>query len=857
MLQKNQLMVTCAMSALLAMVGAAAAGSAAAAQSPPTTNASASQTTPETADQAARAKATSQNTEAAGATAVGEVVVTATSRKVALQSLPVSASAYTDERRNLVGIETASDLVNFTPSMSLNGQFLSLRGVGRYTNTLGTDPGVAIFVDGVYTRSPDYLNQPDFFSDRIEILRGPQGTLGGENDIGGSVNVVSKRPTNEFHEEVRVGVNNYRYHYVDASISGPIIDHFRFRLTDAYAKQPASYGFFTNLDSPTHPGAGWSNLFEAQLDWKPTDNFSLWLRVQNFANNNAADAGVGRDQYTPFPQNTPFGGFVNCPTINGKDYQCLVPNPTDLLPPTSNPQINNLRVVNYNTVGYNKIKDDWTYTLQANYELPFATLEYIGGYSKYDFLYLSDADTTPSGPFRGLPAGYLSQVTTGFQVEKFWQNEVQLKSSGNGPLKWIVGAFQFYDHNYAPYNIEEPNNPSLDFPTGGAPNPSRAFYSQIGNFTDKVEAIYGNLDYSLTDTVRLTGGLRYNWDSKRGDVIYRQVFDTAGVFGIPTLNSSEVGVVTQGTTVKSSDWTGKIGAEWQPDPTTLVYGSVTKGYKSAGLSLLNVSPIPTVGPETLYDFEGGVKKRFGRKLLINADVYYYDYHNLQQFLSVEDVSTGLITSELVSAQRARTYGFELESTWSPTADFQLTFNYSYLNARFTRFSLPGGPILDFSQLAPGCVGTGTAGPPGTPGQCLAVPHANLNGSTIPQSPQNKVTINPVYTFHLPIGKLTFSATYAFNDKQYYAVFNNSNFLAPSYYNLDLRMLYQPPQGHFTLILYARNVTNRTQIIGQTAGSFVQGPANLITAPSDFPSHGGISYGINPPRVYGIELQAKF
>ncbi|MGH7009928.1 MAG: hypothetical protein ACREEX_03750, partial [Caulobacteraceae bacterium] len=97
-----------------------------------------------------------QNTQAASATTVGELVVTATSRATALQHLPVAVSVYTDERRNLVGIETESDIVNFTPSMSLNGEFLSIRGVGRYTDELGTDPGVAVFVDGIYTPSPDY-----------------------------------------------------------------------------------------------------------------------------------------------------------------------------------------------------------------------------------------------------------------------------------------------------------------------------------------------------------------------------------------------------------------------------------------------------------------------------------------------------------------------------------------------------------------------------------------------------------------------------------------------------------------------------------------------------------------------------
>ena len=267
------------------------------------------------------------------------------------------------------------------------------------------------------------------------------------------------------------------------------------------------------------------------------------------------------------------------------------------------------------------------------------------------------------------------------------------------------------------------------------------------------------------------------------------------------------------------------------------------------MALADFNPIPVVKPETLYDFEGGVKKTFGSQLLIDADAYYYDYHNLQQFLSALNPSTGLISSELESAQRARTYGFELESVWSPTADFQLTFNYSYLNARFTQFS---GGFLDSSQLAPGCVGTGTV-----VGPCNGVFHTSLAGNALPQSPENKVTLNPVYTMHLPVGKLTLSATYAFIDKQYYSVFSTPNFLAPAYSDVDLRLLYQPNQSHFTFIAFARNVTNERQIVNYSTGYFVYGPANLVTAPAGYPSRGQITYFVNPPTTYGLEIQARF
>ncbi|MGH6985484.1 MAG: TonB-dependent receptor [Caulobacteraceae bacterium] len=854
MTRRFGLFASCGAAAVLAWAGVAAAQTTKSNQGQGATQpGNAGVQTPGAEQAAKRAEEMQQNTQAASATTVGELVVTATSRATALQHLPVAVSVYTDERRNLVGIETESDIVNFTPSMSLNGEFLSIRGVGRYTDELGTDPGVAVFVDGIYTPSPDYLNQPDFFTDRIEVLRGPQGTLGGQNDIGGSVNVVEKRPTVDFHTEERAGLDTNEY-YLEGSVSGPITSNLDFRLADVYADYPSQNQFVKNLDNPTSPGTGWSNLFEAQLEWKPTSRFDAWLKVQNFASDNAATYGVNPDEYPPFPANTPFG-IANCPTVNGADYLCLAPAPADLLSPTSNPEIKNPWVVDNNVVGFVKEKGDWTFTTHLTYDFPGITLEYIGGYSQYNYLYRSDLDGTPSAVNPGLPSGFLSQVNTGFQNEQWYQNELQLKSTGNTKLQWIAGVFQYHNWYYAPYYDEEPNNPTLATPTGGPPVPNRSYYGQVATLTDEAEAVYGDVSYQLTDTLKLTGGLRYNWDRKVGTVDYHELFDTAGVFFDAALPASYVTDVDEGSTISSSDWTGKIGADWQPDPSTLVYANITKGYKSGGMGLLDISPVPTVGPETLYDFEGGIKKSVGGKLLVDADAYYYDYHNLQQFLSVEN-SLGLISSELISAQKARTYGFELESVWSPNPDFSLTFNYSYLNARFTKFSLPGG-IIDVSQLAPGCVGTGVAGPPGTPGQCVSVSYANLNGNTIPQSPENKFTINPVYTFHFPVGNVTISATYAWIAKQYYAVFNNSNYLSPSYYDLDLRLLYQPPKGHYTIILYARNVTNQRQIVNYTTGSWEYGPANLVTPPAAFPSSGQVTYYVNEPRVIGAEIQVRF
>jgi iron complex outermembrane receptor protein len=853
----QQLMATCATGALMVCAGQAH-GQTSQSNPPASAQQGASTSSPANAtDQATkRAEETKQDTEAASTGSIGEVVVTAVPHGASLQNLGVSASVYTDDRRNLVGITTANDIINFEPSASLNGEFLSLRGVNRtLTSSFGPPPGISVLVDGIYTDSPDYLSQPDFFSDRVEVLRGPQGTTGGRNAIGGEVDVVSKRPTPDFYEEGRVGYTNYSYWYADAAFSGPITDTLGFRIDDAYGDQPSGDGFFKNLASKVRPGSGSSNLADAQLQWTPNSNFKLWGRLQNFGSDNAASYGATPGEY-PGLTSLPGSAF---PTVEGTrcpELDCLAPNVATELAPNSNPTSRNPYVIDVNTVGYAKLKDDWTYTTQATWTLPGATVEYTGGYSQYTYDSLSDADGTAL-----TAAPWDTQIAVDTETKRFYQNELDIKSPDNQRLRWSAGVFQYWQNYKQVFQTEEPNNPDLSFPTLGgvpaAPNPQRDIYYQSPKSTTESEAVYGQLDYNLTDTLRLTGGLRYTWDATQSSVRIREIFDTAGVFQDPGLGSLDVSpTASNPSSAKGSwsDWSGKFGVEWRPEPKTLIYASAAKGYKSGGMVLTDILPIPTVGPETLYDYEAGIKRTFGSTLLVDADVYYYDYHNLQEIFSVQNPANGIISTDLASAQRARTYGFELESVWSPIKDFHLTFNYSYLNARFLRFDpAAGSSFVDFSQSSPSGCNTG----PTPQVQCTGVAHANLNGNTLPQAPANKVTVNPLYTFHTPIGSLSLSATYAYIDQQYYSIFNSPDFLAKSYYDLDLRALYQPIQGHYTFIVYAKNVTNQLQKVNDSTGAFNQGPNNLVPPGGVFATRGQTTFFTTGPMVVGVELQARF
>src|SRR5258708_996467 len=163
---------------------------------------------------------------------IAEIVVTAQKRAESLETVPVAISAYTSKTRDLIGLQTIQDMTNFTPglaySTALDRAFI--RGVGRETNNLSTQPGVATYADGVYNSSVVAASGDPMFEDRIEVLRGPQGTLYGRNAIAGTINSVSKRPTPEWTGEVRAKAGNYGLHNFEGTISGPINDTMRFKF---------------------------------------------------------------------------------------------------------------------------------------------------------------------------------------------------------------------------------------------------------------------------------------------------------------------------------------------------------------------------------------------------------------------------------------------------------------------------------------------------------------------------------------------------------------------------------------------------------------------------------------------------
>ncbi|MGZ3402729.1 MAG: TonB-dependent receptor [Phenylobacterium sp.] len=497
---------------------------------------------------------------AAASNTIEELVVTAEKRSQSLQDVPVAISAFTSENRDLKGINSIQDMTNFTPGLEYSSQLdrISLRGVGRLTNVQAADPGVATYSDGVYTSSTVEAGKTPIFVDRVEVLRGPQGTLYGRNSIGGAINVISKRPTEEPYGEIRATVANYGRTLLEAAVSGPLAPDLQFRLGGNWEKQRD--GYFKNI-VPGMPSEG--NVIdtyyvEGQLQAKFGEHLEGWVKASIAGWNNGGGGPGARATYTTGPLNTfeylPGALFVN------PNYACSgkVTNVVNLSPAAcANPANTDPRKFAADT--QNSVSLDETYIIatQWTYHMDNADLKYIGGGTNYHYTLIADQDGTaiqnfnlPVAPFfSALGASVGAALTpcsvvpgcTGvnvkpryastYQEDKHWiSHELNLASSGNGDFQWLVGAYYYHEGYKQPvfttlFDQTQLASPGIVIATGlpASADSLQRPYDDRPQLQDESYAGFGQIDWKFASDWKTTVGLRYSHDHKFGDEAVRVV----------------------------------------------------------------------------------------------------------------------------------------------------------------------------------------------------------------------------------------------------------------------------------------------------------------------------------------------
>jgi iron complex outermembrane receptor protein len=772
---------------------------------------------------------------------VQEVVVTAQKRQQSLKDVPAAVSVVSGKMRDELGVLTVQDLTDITPGLTYNTSQdrVFIRGVGRQTNTVGTDPGVALYNDGFYAATTLTANNPPLFTQRIEVLRGPQGTLYGRNSIGGAINVISPRPTDDFEAEVRAVYGNYDHSEVQAVVSGPINDNLRFQIGGALTDQTEGY-FHNTAGGPEEGGVANDKYVEAQLDANLGSNLDVWVKyaISSLDERNRTSVLSAPYDTTDF--------FVG-PLSPNPTYGSTVPNPG----------VTDAHAFNTDTPSRSRLRDNNLVVMNATLHLGWADLKYVGGFQDYIYNLTQDYDNSSVRSYAYHPVGapapiniYPTEISYYTENRTYYSHELNLVSTGSGALQWLFGLYYYHENYDQPFSVADPNQPELRTPlttlgAPAAPNPSGDYYYAYGKVQTDSYAAFGQVDYKLSGHFKITGGLRYSFDSKNAFEQSRSfLYNPSLPYGVGwycaslTSCSGIAYQVTDGSRSLShswGNWSGTLGLEWTPSRDTLGYLKYSRGYKSGGFNLGALSPTPQVGSETNDTYELGLKQSFGRQLQANAAVFYYDYQNMQVPLLVAQGQGEPPLSDLINLDRSTATGFELEGTWAATHQLNFYLSYAYLDAKIAKACCYVDP-LDPSAVAPGAK-------PAGPANSLGYQPQDLSGNALPYSPANKVALSTTYRFDFSPGSLLLAGTYAWRDETTSGVFDRSYYRAPAYDQLDLRVTWTDVKNRFSVIGYGRNVLNNVGYDGVNPTAVASGVVP--------------SYSLTPPRTYGVELQVRY
>jgi iron complex outermembrane receptor protein len=504
---------------------------------------------------AAAMTASSAYAQAGAPATIEELVVTAERREQSLQDVPVAISAFTSEQRDLVGINTVQDITNFTPGLQYSSQLdrISLRGVGRLTNVQAADPGVATYSDGVYTSSTVEAGKTPIFVDRVEVLRGPQGTLYGRNSIGGAINVISKRPTDDFYAEVRGTYANYNHTTVEAAMSGPITEGLRFRIGANWDKQRD--GYYHNLSGgPEEGGVVDTKYIEGQIEFDIGEHLDGWVKVSTAWWDNGSGGPGSRTPWrngpystTEFGTLTPAGGFA---------FEGNSPGNTPIIPASRRaqnvvavcgpPNFNDAREICTDTPERVKLDNTIVVAGELTWHGEGWDLKYITGGTNYHYTLTQDNDGTgvtsyviPKGttfisasatPCIGLGAAcpaltvFPGLVSTYQEDKHWWSHEVNLASTGDGPFQWLGGAYYYHEAYKQPVYVTSAQ-PQVRTPTGATTpaNPLGRTFDNRPQLADRSYAFFGQIDWEFAPTLKTTIGLRYSHDHKYGKESVRAI----------------------------------------------------------------------------------------------------------------------------------------------------------------------------------------------------------------------------------------------------------------------------------------------------------------------------------------------
>ncbi len=619
--------------------------------------------------------AQAQEADAAAEPAAVEIVVTAQRRTERVQDVPIAVSVLSGDSIAPGRVATAEDLTGNIIGLQLDRVFQSsnptifLRGVGVNDYNPASSGAVGVVIDDVFLNSSVGQLFAVYDVDRLEVLRGPQGTLFGRNTTGGLLNFVTRRPTFTTQGNISATYGRFDQFYVDAALGGPIIgDTVAGRVSVSYKRRD---GWIRNLVDGRLQNDVDSLAGRVQLLFEPTETLSINLKAEG-----------GRSRATAYrgKQGGTFNPAANRPCTGEEVLQLT----TCINPLTGLGETANLNEARTNVLDNFENLDTYGGRLSVDWDIGGATLTAITAYVWNRRELNQDQDMSA--------AEIISSPLWRERARQFSQ-EVRLASAGDTDFRWIVGAF------YLNEDLESFTNFQFlgEFnPTPGQPffDPANSIIGLGRRYTQKTDstALFAQVDWEAVPDLTLTAGFRYTWDTK--DLTFITFAGPVGAPGgevVPTvglLDADPASFAVDDPIVTQDNFnrpTWRLAAAYKASADTLLYASYNRGFRSGGRnSGALTAPIEfsRVDAERNDAFEVGVKTDLvGRLLRINTAAFYYDYKDLQVF-TLEPGNP--VPFQRLQNADARIFGVETEVTARPTDGLVLEGGVAYLNTEYTR-----------------------------------------------------------------------------------------------------------------------------------------------------------------------------
>jgi iron complex outermembrane recepter protein len=757
--------------------------------------------------------------------ALEEIVVTAQRREENLQQVPISVSAYSEAMiadRNIASIaDVALTTPGFVASQSFGQIAPTIRGIGADRFTVSSEPGVALYIDDVYLGRP-YLPQATLSQiERIEILKGPQGTLYGRNTSGGAVKIVTRRPTEELEFSGSLQYGSYDHFAGKASLSGPLTDDIRARLS-VFKEQRDGYTYNAARDETVDAHEAESARFSADIDLGESLTWSINADV-----NRQYDTGPTAYAVVPVtfsvlddrlltPALAPFDSLLN-PLLSLLDPADPV---VDVIADALTARIGGRnstqpRTVNQDFLSFTDIESQTVSTSLA-LQLGEIDLKLIGGYADSTRDFPNDSDLTDLRAIT-LTTGN----TTGEQVSAELQATSSFEMPFGGELRWLAGGYYYRERASEIYDFEVlsitdalgiddpalqllldslgpllPQQPATILQNGGV---GQIFY-RTRQLTAS-QAVFVDLQWDPTHWLIVHLGGRYTNDEKT--LLERTARNVDPRIGCEQESGSKN---FEATTIRA-------GLDFLVSDEAMLYGSFAQGFKAGGFSGISCGTGP-YAPEYVDAWEVGLKSQWlDSTLQFNAALFSYTFTDIQ----VEKV-VGFAT-EVENAAEANIRGGELSLQYVPFDFLSIDAALGYLDATYGEF-FDDDPytIADEREL-------------------------DLSGNRLNKAPEWSGSIGLTLSHLFSSGsEASLRGEWSYTGSMFYDQFNHDFARAPSYEVWNAYLTYDVPQHGLTLRGFGKNLTDELYIAGQfTASALVGSPYAYYSM----------------PRTVGVEIEYRF